>query len=341
MSLILCGLGLATPQATTRTYDGGLSGLQFDYPTAWTAKKTKYSTVLSIPLKTTSELAKLSLFVLPISEPGTDWLSDEKIIDKQASRSTGRQWNEIVLGFPLYLSRSTYSSGGEPMVQFSGLIYSAQLNKIIFRLKSPAANADEVEGMLRSVLQSLRTVDVQDPTKKPDRTVVLGGDQPKTVQEPKVALTEMVTKTANRDVKLTYPKTWTATIDANGNGTFTLNSNNSIKIAFTVNSTLDSDPPQRALFKLSSDSLAQFSQVDGRDELAPEPNSLGCTVDRIWRRGTGSGKPLTSLEAYASLGSFYVLLHQVFPVGITSVPQDDVNSLIDHLNLQQVTDPKN
>src|SRR5690606_2842666 len=73
-------------------------------------------------------------------------------------RTIDRQWQEVILGVPLLLTRMFFVRSGEKMSTQVGLLYSATPEKLNYRLTVNAEKAEEAEAAWRGALSNLRTL---------------------------------------------------------------------------------------------------------------------------------------------------------------------------------------
>jgi hypothetical protein len=190
---------------------------------------------------------------------------------------------------------------------------------MLFKLTVPTAAYETTQYQFQRTLETLRTIDGNTPTAddptaplpvapakpepvRPKKVLSDGSDRPKPVTAP--LTTELTVST--RKVTLRYPEGWSAT-DVQENGLVLKNGEVAGPVTVKVFSTLDSDAPLTALFKLSSASLADYKQVEKREDADPRPNKAGATVSYVWRKGTAANGDLMTMEAYGQSGEHYFL----------------------------------
>ncbi len=317
---LLIGLQQA---ASTVEYKNPELNLAFSHPKSWEFKTDKKGvTKVTIPTGTPGSTASMEIYSVAFNGEGDAWQNVQKEFLKQMKRDVVRQWQEEILGVPMLMTRGGYEEKGNQMAMLTGLMYSRTPRKMLFRLIAPAAAYDAIEFDLRSSLQSLHTINgalplPEDPNRKitPEDTVVKPVEAPPKVtvierSKPKDKLVKgsqsLDFQAGGKPVKLQFGPGWTAERDAAGGYDFH-NPAVAGSIHIIVNSTLDSDHPEVAMFKASGLALNDFEKVTKRDETNPAANKAGAFVSTIWRVGTSSKGAITSCEAAGMLGDFYWL----------------------------------
>ncbi len=324
--------------------------LAFSHPKTWTFVTDKKGvTKVSIPVPNSSERASMEIRSIVYNSDEEVWLNVQKEFLRQMKRDVVRQWKEDVLGVPMLMTRGGYQEKGQDMAMLTGLMYSRTPKKLLFRLTAPAQGYDAIEFDLRNSLQSLHTIDgrlpaVEDPNRKitpeeakvqpvvaPPKVTVIEG---KKVQTKVAKGTQSVDMEAGgRKVQLRFDTGWTAEKDASGGFIFK-NAELTGSVHVVVNSTLDSDKPQTALFKVSSASLDDYLKVATRDETTALPNHAGALVSCVWRVGTSAKGPIASSEAVGLSGEFYWLATYRFEGVMPPADRKAVDSLFASMSVE-------
>lgn len=325
----LCLLSSIALAQETAVFSSAELGLEFEHPANWKVERTRtkdYS--ITIPLEGRADPAKLEIFSALFADTPEHWELVQQTITKQLRRDMVRQWREEILGVPMLLSRVSFDDKGQRKDILTGLIYSATARKMHFNLMVPTDAYDDAEYQFRQAFQSLRTSSgrlpqAEDPTTRPDPAAY---EKPPTSRPPKILITNeeqpakplvkgAVThpvKAGGQDLILHVPAGWTVA-DGEDGALVLKHEAVPIPVKLTVSSTIDSPVPEAALVKASGLSLAAFKKVASRQEAKPKANLAGAQVVSIWRRGTGDGGAVQSIEAYGLTASNYwllTLLHQ-------------------------------
>lgn len=331
-ALFACVLALAAPQAstpqvpTTQRVDLAQIGLSFDAPKEWEVtydrRSRDYSIVVPVP---DSSDAKARLVISPVNFRAEKdvWQLSQATFHKNAKREIVRQWEEELLGVPLLLTKVNWNVRSVAQTEVVGLHYADSPRKMMFRLTAAAEDFDKVNFVWRNALLSLRTFDGKAPqandpnrpfdpkvkpelpTRPPVRNTVDSVNRPATNASLTKGDGSFDLEVARRAVVLRYPTAWK--VEAN-NGVLTLTHPNVANpVRVTVSSTLDSDPAPRALFRQASQTLADYTKVERRDEILPRPNAAAATLASVWRRGPSANGTLFTLDATVANGEFYLL----------------------------------
>lgn len=328
VAILSAALALLGQQSDTKQVDLAQIGLSFTCPKTWevtTNKKAEVHIVLPVP--DTQDKAELDIFPVNFDSDSDTWQHMQEVFAKNFKRELVRQWQEELLSVPLLLTRTNYTEKGKLEASVTGLLYSSDPRKLMYRLVASPDDFDKADYAWRSTMQSMRTYSghalspqvpgtdtKKDPKNgkgpdilpdKPPQHVIFDGSHNGTRPVKKADKSLEVT-VANRKVQFRYPSSWTVSQDASG--AIQLKSPGvSTPVTVGVFSTLDSDAPQRALFKSSSATLDTFAKVDHREEAPASNNLAGATVWTIWRAGTAASGALYTCDAAVSLGDFYVL----------------------------------
>jgi len=347
-------LALFSPQQTElKRVDLAQIGLSFDCPKTWDVSSNKKAEVhIILPVPDAQTTATIDIYPTNfVAEPNIWQLSQEGLA-KSMKREMVRQWQEEILGVPLLLTRVNYTERGNTKTSTTGLLYSDSPRKLMYRLVSAPEDFDKADYAWRTAMQTLRTytsrpLAPQSPGKEPDpKTPAVLPDKPPThiIFDAHNTGTRPVKKAdktfdmviANRKVQLRYPSDWEFKQDASG---VILLSNPGLSSPVTVNvlSTLDSDAPQKALFKASSATLDQFVKVDRRDEAPSSTNLPGATLWTVWRTGKSANGYLRTCDACISLGDFYLLAGYKTTDNTKAAPEQKlVESLLDQMSVEFV-----
>lgn len=309
--------------SSTVEYKNPELNLAFSHPKTWSFVTNKKGvTTVTIPTETKGVAGSMEIYSISYNADEDLWQNVQKDFLKQMKRDVVRQWREEILGVPLLMTRGGFEEKGSQMAILTGLVYSRTPRKLLFRLTAPASVYDSIEFDLRASLQSLHTIDgtlpsSEDPNRKvtpedavvkpvmaPPKITVI--DQSKPAEKLVKGAQSVDVQAGGKAVKLHFAAGWTCEKDANGGFNFH-STGIPGAIHVTVNSTLDSDNPEVAIFKASALSLNDFDKVTKREETNPKPNKAGAYVSTIWRQGVSSKGVLESCEAAGLLGDFYWL----------------------------------
>lgn len=289
----------------------------FEHPKSWkVATSRKAISTVSIPLPDGLGEASMEIYAVAFQRKPELWLSLQADVAAQMQAEVERQWTEELLGVPLLLTKTRTSSG--PVLQ--GLLFSATQRKLLFRLSAPASGFQAAESAWRKVWPSFRTVDgtavkPEDPDRIPENpdpkavpierpspiNVISGGPlKPETTLAP----VTIECSAAGRKLRLHVPEGWSGVLGEDGAVTLK-NPALPRELRVVVLSTLDSDPPGRALFKASQRNLEKFESVKLREEPKPRPNVAGATVSWVWRIGQAGQAPMRSFDAVGQTKEFY------------------------------------
>lgn len=304
-------------QATLELPDVGLA---LSYPKAWqvTAIKKSHDFKVRIPIDGSSTAADLEIYNVGFDAEKDVWQLSQKGINDRMRREVIRQWEEEILGVPLLLTKVSYTDKSGPKILLTGLMYSRTPKKLMFRLEASPDDFDKAEFVWRETMQTFRTgapLKPEDPTKKPDPNKPVQQSLPP-ISKPK-SLDEKVefvkpsvvveATAAGRKVNIMIPTGWEGKVAEDGTIALT-NAEVASQIKVALASTLDSDPPQRALFVASSKTLNDFQKVAKRDESVPAKNKAGAMTASVWRVGTTAQGDLYTCDATIANGDFYVVV---------------------------------
>jgi hypothetical protein len=351
MNLLLAAAALLTlaPKQEPTVFIEQFVGLQFTHPATWkVTKKTKDRTYLSIPVQGSSEPAELQIV-------RTDFHADKEIfqsvqmrINEQLGRTVARQWEQEILGVPMLFTKINFVEGGISKSTLTGLFNTRTSLKMLVRLTAREADYDAVSYEFHQAMETLRTTDGKlplpddpgvklDPAPKkpvalPPPPKLLDGEK-KPVTAVKPTQTAEVTVSL-RKVKLLYPEGWTAD-EVQGNKIVMKHPEVRDPVVLELFTTLDSDPPQRALFKASTVSLGLFTQVTAREDKAAALNKAGASLSSVWRTGKTEKGELASFEAVGAAGEYYFLTsYKQSDMALYKVERKLIESLVDLLTIE-------
>ncbi len=296
-------------------------GLAITHPKAWQISQVKKSQDVKVlmPIEGSSQRAVLELYNISFNSEKEIWQLGQKAINDRMKRELMRQWEEEFLGVPMLLTKVSYVDKEGPQILLTGLLYSRTAKKLMFRLSASPDDFDKAEFAWRETMNTIRTgrpLRPEDPTQKPDpkapvRTelpapaiVKANSLDPETkIVKPPVAIETTI---SNRKVELRIPGEWAGKVEEDGTVTLT-NPDVTGSVKLHLASSLDSDPPGRALLKASSKTLGDFQKVSKRDELTPEKNRAGASLSSVWRTGTTAQGDLYTCDAVVFNGDFYFI----------------------------------
>ncbi|MGV3618395.1 MAG: hypothetical protein ACO1SV_23970 [Fimbriimonas sp.] len=344
---IVAILAMAPGTQGTTTFSDPALGLAFDYPSTWVAgKKTKDSSRFTIPIADSTETAELEVNRVPFHSSKEIWTTIQTHAAAQMKRELVRQWEQEILSVPMLFSQVNFTHQGAAKTTLTGLYYTRTAAKLMVRLTAPTAEFEKAQFSLSEAMQSLRTLDGSTP-QEDDENIKLTPAAKPPVAPPKVTVikTDGNTKptgpavdvpltVSTKPVVMKLPQGWRA--EGVEGGKLTLHHEDlSGPITVEVRSTLDSDPPQSALFKLSSETLGQFSAVTKREDTNNEPNKVGCLVTTVWRIGKGGDGDLMVHEAAGAQGDFYFLAsYRLTNPALLANERKLLRGLLDQVSLQ-------
>lgn len=318
--ILLAALVALTPLQDRATYSDNILNLAFSYPKSWSIQsRTKRSVVFRIPIENSTDAATLELVRSPFRSTADIWQTIQVDNAQIAKRTVVRQWTQQIFNASMLYTQTEYSQKGVDTMALTGLFYTQSPLKLLLNLTVPAGAYPNVQYELEQALESLHTIDGSTPKEdNPDQALPDADKKPEPVY-PKHVLDDGKVKAksvkSKQSVELSVsgrryivhlPDDWTA-VDPK-DGTVGLKSQDlATPLNVTLFSTLDSDPPQNALFKASSKTLGDFASVDQRDDQDPKKNKAGCEIGWVWRKGTSAQGPLMTFEGYGYMGDAYLL----------------------------------
>ncbi|HRK20232.1 MAG TPA: hypothetical protein PLX06_00385 [Fimbriimonadaceae bacterium] len=360
--------GAAAPQ--TATYSNDWIGISLSHPANWKVTPKKQDAWITIPLKNGTMVAGLNLVAATFQAETDVWQKSQEHINNQLGFEVLRQWQEEILGVPFLLTKVRSGAGklasatravpglpnDQPLITLIGLVYSATPRKLMFRLSAPEGGYDDAEFLLRQSLESLRTLDgrlpqPEDPNRKPDpnepvpttptrpptKTTIgaVGGGTSGANGEKVRAPQVFEALAATRKIGFYFPNGWA--VEKSEDGKLSLaNKDLSLNLGLELNSTLDSEPPLRALMKASAESLKRFEKVGKREENSPKTNKAGALIIRVIRTGTGSGGNIWSFESVGGSTDFYFLLRGGGSGELTAATRKALEDLIESLSVEPI-----
>lgn len=359
------GQGGAVPAVQTATYSNEWIGISLNHPLDWKVAPKKQDAWITIPLKAGEMVAGLNMVAATFNGETDVWQKSQEHINNQLGFEVMRQWQEEILGVPFLLTKVRSGPGklasankavpglpkDQPLITLIGLVYSATPRKLMFRLTAPEGGYDDAEFLLRSSLESLRTLDgklpqPEDPDRKPDpntpvpttptrpptKTVI--GSKPAATNGAHVrAASVFEFNAANKKVGFYFPAGWS--VEKAEDAKLTLKSAEpAISLTLELNSTLDSDPPLRALMKASAESLKAFDTVAKRDENTPRTNKAGALIIRVWRTGQATSGPMWSFESVGGSPDFYFLMKTRGTGEISAAARKALEDLIEQISVE-------
>jgi hypothetical protein len=217
---------------------------------------------------------------------------------------------------------------------------------LLVTLKAPTEGFQDAEIQWRSMLQTVHTVNGQLPqVESPNRPILPDELKPvstkpqkvtvyrEEVQKPVLAPQSMPYRVGGQDCLLYVPASWKVS------GTFDNLSLTHPELPGTINvslnSTLDSDPADKALSKAGRASLDFFSAVNRRDDEAVK-NSALASVSLVTRVGVASGAAYRALDAVGVTGDNYWLLKYRIQGDWNPVQKLRFYDLISKMSLERV-----
>lgn len=313
-------LAMAPGFQDTASYSDPVLGLSFDHPKTWVVgKKTKDSARYTVPIPDSTETADLEVVRTPFHSSKEIWNTIQVRVNEQLKREVVRQWEQDVLSVPMLFTLVNYTDQGVSKTTLSGLYYTRTPVKLLVRLTAPTAEFEKAQFSFQESLQSLRTLDGSTP-QEDDENIALTVPKKAPTEPPKVKviktggkdkvdsakLVDIPLVVSTKSITFKVPEGWRA--EGVEDGKFTLHHESlSAPIKMEFHSTLDSEPAQNALFKLSSASLNDFTAVTKREDKSKEANKAGCLITTVWRIGKSADGDLIVHEAAGQQGDFYFL----------------------------------
>jgi hypothetical protein len=307
IALTVLTAALAMGQAQdTKTFKDDELGLSFQYPAAWSFRQERLYSVFDIPLSTGSA-AECRIIHTNFRQERQVWQDIQKEIAISMERRVDSQWQEIILGVPLLMTRLGHSQAGADKVTLVGLLYSSSAQKLNFRLTSSVVDAPEAEKAWRDALNSLRTTDGQLPQTQDPNSTDQGSTDAGAAEEPedKGSLT-LSPKSKAPVQKKKGSEVWTAFLDSKplsiyapkdwsfekvDKGWAITHSKVSGKLLMSIHAGTDADAKSSVL-KASVASASRFKSISVRSEPRPRNTKAGAIHHSISRRGSSDVGPL-------------------------------------------------
>jgi hypothetical protein len=319
---LLAALLLLPAQQETSVFTEPYAGLQFTHPATWkVTKKEKDRTFLAIPVQGSTESAELVVIRDTFHADKDLFQTIQLRINEQLKREVVRQWEQEILGVPMLFTRINYTQDGIAKSTLTGLLNTRTPLKMLLRLTARQADYDNVAYELNQALETLRTVDgkpalpddpsikLEAPPKKPTPPPLppkLIDDGSKTPNVVKPTQSQEIT-VSTRKVNLLYPEGWTV-VETSGTKVVLKHPDLLAPVVLEIFSTLDSDSPQKAVFKASSKTLNEYLQVSSREDKAGAPNKAGAGITSVWRTGKTQEGEMATYEGAGLVSPFYFLL---------------------------------
>jgi hypothetical protein len=296
---ILTAALVAGQEQETKTFKDEELGLSFQYPAEWSFRQERLYSVFDIPMSTGST-AECRIIHTNFQQDRQVWQDIQKEIAISMERRVDRQWQEVILGVPMLMTRLGYSQAGADKVTLVGLLYSSSAQKLNFRLSSSVVDAPEAEKAWRSTLNSLRTTSGQLPEIQDPNSTSQGSSNAGAAEEPEDDGSLTLTPKSNEAVqKKKGSEVWTAFLDskpvsiyAPKGWTFTkadkgwtvTHDKVSGKLMMTIHAGTDADA-RASVVKASIASSSRFKSISVRDEPRPRNTKAGAKHHSISRRG--------------------------------------------------------
>ncbi len=348
--LLATSIGASLAQTDPALLEMPDLGLVMTHPKTWQITQIKKTTDFKIlmPIEGSSQKALLELFNVGFNSEKEIWQLSQKGINDRMKREIMRQWEEELLGVPMLLTKVSYTDKEGPHIMLTGLIYSRTPKKLMFRLDAAPDDYDKAEFAFRETMNTFRTGrpwTPEDPTQKPDPKIGKISQPPAVVTNPKSLDGEIkMTKPkvaipidlGGRKLELRIPGEWAGKVNEDGSVTLT-NPEVGPQIRVFLASTLDSEPPGRALLTASSKTLEDFAKVIKRDETAPERNRAGATFSSVWRSGTNAKGDLYTCDAVVLNGDYYaVVAYRTESVSKIGSERKQVESLLQLMTVERL-----
>lgn len=345
---IVALLAMTTSFQDTASYSDPVLGLAFDHPKAWVVgKKTKDSSRYTVPIPDSTETAELEVVRTPFHSSKEIWNTIQVRVNEQLKREVVRQYEQDVLSVPMLFTQVNFTEQGVSKTTLSGLYYTRTPIKLLIRLTAPTAEFEKAQFSFQEALQSLRTMDGSTPTEDDENVpLTVTKNTPKAPPQVKVIKTGGKDKTgpvklvdvpivvSTKPVVFRVPEGW-RTENVEG-GKLTLRHDDlSGPITVEFHSTLDSEPAQNALFKLSSASLNDFTAINRREDTNNEANKAGCLITTVLRIGKSSAGDLAVHESAGVQGNFYFLTsYRQTNVAVLPAERKLIEALLAQVSLQ-------
>ena len=349
LALLTAALLFAAPQQDTSVFTEQYLGLQFTHPAGWkVTKKEKDRTFIAVPVSGSTEPAELVLIRDAYHADKDLFQTIQLRINEKLKREVARQWEQEILGVPMLFTRLNYTQDGIAKSTLVGLFYTRTPLKMHVRLTTRQSDYDNVAYEFLQALETLRTVDGKLPTpddpsikldappKKPTPLppppkILDDGSKTNSVVKPTQSQEVTVSE---RKVNLRYPEGWTV-VETLGTKVVLKHADLILPLVIELFSTLDSDSPQKAVFKTSSKSLNEYLQVASRDDKAGQLNKAGANITSVWRTGKTADGEMATFEGAGAADSFYFLLtYRQTDMSVYRNERKIIDALVDLLTIE-------
>lgn len=303
-------LGQTPPE--TKVYRNENFGLEFSYPASWIYRKERLYEVIEIPLAS-GGTAEVQVFSTYFRQSAEQWQAVQADVAETLGRTIDRQWQEVILGAPLLLTRMFFVRSGEKMSTQVGLLYSATPEKLNYRLTVAADKAEEAETAWRNALGSLRTVSgdlpgVEDPSRPGPIDNPTRGSEGDVFTDKRLKFPTIKTRRDEKFVeveaqgsaaRLKLPREWSVTADGES---YLLQREDGLKGTLKLTLNLGStDDAKAAVVQGAANTLGEFTKVGVREDWAPKFTDGGAVLNGVVRKGTkGEGEGTQHVVLFAS-----------------------------------------
>lgn len=328
----------------TKTFTDAALGLSFTYPATWTQvavaptaepakkkkgipnpfakksapKKPEEGTVtFSIPGASGSSPAELTIVRASFSGAPEAWQQIQSDSNRNLKRTVERQWQQEILGVPLLLTRIAYTKDGAATTAVTGLLYNAAPYKLLFRLTGPTDSFDAAQFQFTKAMETLRTTNdtlpaAQEPGKEiPPPPPPPGPDAKHSIfakgkKEPQVAPVALSVSLGEKKMLLRVPSDWTLARVESGTA-FLKHPDLKSPVVVKLYAAATAPRPTETLTAAANATLDEYKTVAVREDTPGTANHAGNPVLAVWRRGEGASGPLSTLDAIAVAGDYYML----------------------------------
>lgn len=179
---VLLAAAIAQQPPGMATFSDRDLGFTFQYPSAWKLDRQRLFSLIEMTLPENKK-AQVQIINTEFGQKPGDWQQAQMDINKTLRRTVERQWEEVLLGVPLLMTKIVYRQNDQDMNILVGLLYSANDKKLQFRLTVPAGDFEAAETAWRGALNSIRPTagslpQPEDPNRPPTTTPAGGGGRP-------------------------------------------------------------------------------------------------------------------------------------------------------------------
>jgi hypothetical protein len=185
MTTVLLLSLVARQEPSMADYTEKALGLTFQYPREWRLTRGRLFDEFEIPLDG-GQRATVQVFRAAYRDSKETWQQVQSEVNRTLGRTVVNQWQEEILGVPLLLTKVAYKDQGADLVSVTGLLYTATVEKLQFRLTTRSSHSDSAERQWRQALVTLRTVSGElPPAEGPGiRPVVIEPPRPARILRP-------------------------------------------------------------------------------------------------------------------------------------------------------------